>query len=273
MILIADSGSTKCIWLATDGVRTERVRTDGINAMQHTPEQIRKTIGELPLWSEIETIRFYGAGCGNGFPEATQRLRQELQARFKTAVIEIESDLTGAARALFGHKEGVACILGTGSNSGLCREGTIVYSIPPLGYILGDEGSGAALGRNLLNGIFKGHIPLLKELLATLGMDYEQIIRRIYGEPHANRFLASLTPFVRKHLDCPQVHRMVADSFREFACRNLHVYPDGLPLAFAGGVAAHFEAVLREAMHACDREVVSVVESPAEELLKYHYGT
>lgn len=273
MILIADSGSTKCMWLATDGVRTERVRTDGINAMQHAPEQIRRTLGELPPWSGIEAIHFYGAGCGSRFPSATEKVRHELGRRFKGATIGIESDLTGAARALFCRREGIICILGTGSNSGLCREGTIVYSIPPLGYILGDEGSGAALGRHLLNGIFKGHIPLCEELLATLGMDYEQIIRRIYGEPHANRFLASLTPFVRKHLDCPQVHRMVADSFREFACRNLHVYPDGLPLAFAGGVAAHFEAVLREAMHACGREVVSVVESPAEELLKYHYGT
>ena len=95
----------------------------------------------------------------------------------------------------FGRGEGVACILGTGSNSCWCRGGEIVENVPPLGYVLGDEGSGATLGRNLVNGIFKGYIPLRDEFLAAHGLTYEEIIRRVYREPYANRFLASFAPF------------------------------------------------------------------------------
>ena len=160
MKIIADSGSTKCTWLLTDGVHTREVRTRGINAVQHSAEQIREALAELPPCDGVTSVRFYGAGCGETFPEASEKLRRELEAHFGTTDITVESDLLGAARALWGRGEGIACILGTGSNSCRCRGGEIVQNVPPLGYVLGDEGSGAVLGRNLVNGIFKGHIPL-----------------------------------------------------------------------------------------------------------------
>ena len=178
----------------------------------------------------------------------------------------------GAARALWGHGEGIACILGTGSNSCLCRDGEILKNVPPLGYVLGDEGSGAVLGRNLVNGIFKGHIPLKEEFLAAHGLNYEEIIRRVYREPYANRFLASFAPFIRTHIDRPEIRELVLRSFRDFASRNLSRYPAELPVSLLGGVAAHFEALLREALEAEGRRVETIVESPAEGLLKYHYG-
>ena len=200
-------------------------------------------------------------------------LRRELAARFGPgAAIGLGSDLLGAARALFGRGEGIACILGTGSNSCHCRGGEIVANVPPLGYVLGDEGSGAVLGRNLVNGIFKGAIPLREEFLRTFALTYAGLIRRVYREPAANRFLASFAPFIRAHLDCAPVREMVVRSFGEFAARNLSGYPAGLPVAFVGGVAAHFEEPLREAMAAAGREVVRIVCSPAEELWKYHGG-
>ena len=173
---------------------------------------------------------------------------------------------------MFGRGEGIACILGTGSNSCHCRGGEIVANVPPLGYVLGDEGSGAVLGRNLVNGIFKGMIPLREEFLHTFALTYAGLIRRVYREPAANRFLASFAPFIRAHLDCAPVRKMVVRSFGEFAARNLSGYPAGLPVAFVGGVAAHFEEPLREAMAAAGREVVRIVCSPAEELWKYHGG-
>ncbi len=274
MILLADSGSTQCTWIADDGIRIRTMRTRGINAVQHTDGEIRETLAELPPCGAVSTIHFYGAGCGATFPEASERLRRALSRHFGTEEISIsvESDLTGAARALWGHGEGIACILGTGSNSGLCRDGRIICQVPPLGYILGDEGSGAALGRALLNGLFKGHIPLREEFLAETGLSYEEIIRRVYREPFANRFLASFAPFIRAHTTSPEVHEMVVGAFREFARRNLSRYPAGIPVACVGGVAAHFEKWLREALEAEGYSVKTIVESPAEGLAAYHHG-
>ena len=124
------------------------------------------------------------------------------------------------------------------------------------------------LGRNLVNGIFKGHIPLKEEFLTATGLSYEEIIRRVYREPYANRFLASFAPFIRTHIDRPEIRELVLRSFRDFASRNLSRYP----VSLLGGVAAHFAAVLREALEAEGRRVETIVESPAEGLLKYHYG-
>jgi glucosamine kinase len=273
MKAIADSGSTKCEWIFGDGDRILRLRTAGINAVQQSPDAIRTVLAELPPLDGVEELRFYGAGCGDSFPEASAVLRRELAARFGPGTaIGLGSDLLGAARALFGRGEGIACILGTGSNSCHCRGGEIVANVPPLGYVLGDEGSGAVLGRNLVNGIFKGMIPLREEFLHTFALTYAGLIRRVYREPAANRFLASFAPFIRAHLDCAPVRKMVVRSFGEFAARNLSGYPAGLPVAFVGGVAAHFEEPLREAMAAAGREVVRIVCSPAEELWKYHGG-
>lgn len=272
MLIIADSGSTKCTWVADDGVRTTSVRTRGINAVQHSAEQIREALAELPPYGAVTAVRFYGAGGGASFPEASEKLRRELAAHFGTEEIVVESDLLGAARALFGRGEGIACILGTGSNSCWCRGGEILTNVPPLGYVLGDEGGGVHLGRNLLNGIFKGHIPLKEEFLAATGLSYEEIIRRVYREPYANRFLASFAPFIRAHIDRPEIRELVLRSFRDFASRNLNRYPAELPVSLLGGVAAHFEALLREALEAEGRRVETIVESPAEGLLKYHYG-
>lgn len=273
MKAIADSGSTKCEWIFGDGDRILRLRTAGINAVQQSPDAIRAVLAELPPLDGVEELRFYRAGCGDSFPEASAVLRRELAARFGPgAAIGLGSDLLGAARALFGRGEGIACILGTGSNSCHCRGGEIVANVPPLGYVLGDEGSGAVLGRNLVNGIFKGAIPLREEFLRTFALTYAGLIRRVYREPAANRFLASFAPFIRAHLDCAPVREMVVRSFGEFAARNLSGYPAGLPVAFVGGVAAHFEEPLREAMAAAGREVVRIVCSPAEELWKYHGG-
>lgn len=273
MKAIADSGSTKCEWVFGDKGRILRLRTAGINAVQQSPDAIRAVLAELPPLDGVEELRFYGAGCGDSFPEASAVLRRELAARFGPgAAIGLGSDLLGAARALFGRGEGIACILGTGSNSCHCRGGEVVANVPPLGYVLGDEGSGAVLGRNLVNGIFKGMIPLREEFLRTFALTYAGLIRRVYREPAANRFLASFAPFIRAHLDCAPVREMVVRSFGEFAARNLSGYPAGLPVAFVGGVAAHFEEPLREAMAAAGREVVRIVCSPAEELWKYHGG-
>lgn len=143
---------------------------------------------------------------------------------------------------------------------------------PTAGLCAGRRGQRGRAGAQPGERHLQGHIPLKEEFLAAHGLNYEEIIRRVYREPYANRFLASFAPFIRAHIDRPEIRELVLRSFRDFASRNLSRYPAELPVSLLGGVAAHFEALLREALEAEGRRVETIVESPAEGLLKYHYG-
>lgn len=272
MVLIADSGSTKCTWIASDGARTTNVRTRGINAVQHSAEQIREALAELPPCDGVTSVRFYGAGCGETFPEASEKLRRELEAHFGTTDITVESDLLGAARALWGRGEGIACILGTGSNSCYYDGVRIVRNTPPLGWVLGDEGSGTYIGRQLVGNLLKG---LCDESLRQLffeeeRLDYDEIIRRVYREGMANRFLASFTRFVARHIDRPELDELVCEAFRAFVRRNLAHYPADAEVSALGGVACHFERQLRHVLATEGMRAGRIVETPDEGLLNYH---
>ena len=272
MVLIADSGSTKCTWITGDGTRTTQLRTRGINAVQHSAEQIREALGELPPHQGVTAVRFYGAGCGETFPEASEKLRRELEAHFGTADITVESDLLGAARALWGRGEGIACILGTGSNSCYYDGVRIVRNTPPLGWVLGDEGSGTYIGRQLVGNLLKG---LCDESLRQLffeeeRLDYDEIIRRVYREGMANRFLASFTRFVARHIDRPELDELVCEAFRAFVRRNLAHYPADAEVSALGGVACHFERQLRHVLATEGMRAGRIVETPDEGLLNYH---
>lgn len=272
MVLIADSGSTKCTWIASDGARTTNVRTQGINAVQHSAEQIREALAELPPCDGVTSVRFYGAGCGETFPEASEKLRRELEAHFGTTDITVESDLLGAVRALWGRGEGIACILGTGSNSCYYDGVRIVRNTPPLGWVLGDEGSGTYIGRQLVGNLLKG---LCDESLRRLffeeeRLDYDEIIRRVYREGMANRFLASFTRFVARHIDRPELDELVCEAFRSFVRRNLAHYPADAEVSALGGVACHFERQLRHVLATEGLRAGRIVETPDEGLLNYH---
>ena len=272
MVLIADSGSTKCTWIASDGARTTNVRTQGINAVQHSAEQIREALAELPPCDGVTSVRFYGAGCGETFPEASEKLRRELEAHFGTTDITVESDLLGAVRALWGRGEGIACILGTGSNSCYYDGVRIVRNTPPLGWVLGDEGSGTYIGRQLVGNLLKG---LCDESLRRLffeeeRLDYDEIIRRVYREGMANRFLASFTRFVARHIDRPELDELVCEAFRAFVRRNLAHYPADAEVSALGGVACHFERQLRHVLATEGLRAGRIVETPDEGLLNYH---
>ena len=272
MIVIADSGSTKCTWIASDGARTTNVRTQGINAVQHSAEQIREALAELPPCDGVTSVRFYGAGCGETFPEASEKLRRELEAHFGTTDITVESDLLGAVRALWGRGEGIACILGTGSNSCYYDGVRIVRNTPPLGWVLGDEGSGTYIGRQLVGNLLKG---LCDESLRRLffeeeRLDYDEIIRRVYREGMANRFLASFTRFVARHIDRPELDELVCEAFHAFVRRNLAHYPADAEVSALGGVACHFERQLRHVLATEGLRAGRIVETPDEGLLNYH---
>lgn len=289
-ILIADSGSTKTDWSLIDGqgqvVMT--CKTQGINPIHMQDEEVLQVLkSELILPDSPQEVYFYGSGV----TEAMKlRMNFLLQQAFPGAKVEAEGDMIGAARALFGNKPGIACILGTGANSCLYDGQRMVMNTPPLGYILGDEGSGAVLGKLFLNGIFKGTISsaIQKKFLDWSGLDYPTIINKVYREPLANRFLASLCPFISQQIaegemhengtdelnDAMALYRVVLGNFNDFYEKNLLPYikyvkasaedisqlepgvkawdsslGEGIPMiGFVGSIAHYFEAPLRNVM-------------------------
>lgn len=286
MTIIADSGSTKTEWIVGEHADLS-VITKGINPVRDTKEEILDIISTelMPKLlstpairqsditihqSDITEIHFYGAGC---VPPFSQSVKEVLGDLFPQAKVHVHSDLLGAARALCGREEGIACILGTGSNSCLCKEGEIVSNISPLGYILGDEGSGAVLGRTLLSEMLKGKLQSLwNDFTLEYGLTISDIINKVYRQPQANRFLASLVPFIKKHTDKPSVKDMVVNEFTHFLERNVIPYgrPD-LPVNFVGGVANNFTDEIKAACTLCGLNLGKIIARPAEEMRKYHF--
>ena len=265
MILIADSGSTKTDWLfAEDASKVERRQTPGINPVHMSEDEVVAVISALDCPRSPHAIYFYGAGCIDPFKT---KVVNALGRLFPDADISVESDLLGAARAVCGHRRGIACILGTGSNSCLFDGEKILDNTPPLGYILGDEGSGAVLGVRFVNALYKGRLgtALVDEFEAAQQMRLSDVIDRVYRQPMANRWLASLAPFVLAHLSVQGVSAIVTGNFRDFIRRNIVPYrrPD-LPIRAVGSIAYFFRPQLEEAARAEGYAVGRVMRSPLE---------
>lgn len=278
MKLIADCGSTKIDWvLLKNGKVEKQVFTLGINAVMLTEEEIRNRIaaelmpelGQTP----VEEIYFYGAGCISD--EVCGNVARALRDNIPSAkTVEVHTDLLAAARALFGHDAGIACIMGTGSNSCYYDGEAIVDNVSPLGYILGDEGSGAVLGKILIGDVLKNQLPkeLCEKFLKQYDLDRLTIIRRVYKEPQGNRFLASVTPFLKENIEVKEVHDLVFNSFKAFFVRNICQYPrhKELSVNFIGSIAYYYRPVLEEAAAAVGCHVGKIIKSPMEGLIEYH---
>ncbi|MBO4850504.1 MAG: ATPase [Prevotella sp.] len=279
MILIADSGSTKTDWcLMHHGEVVTHVTTQGLNPFYQDDATISGVI-ETELMARWPSglprphkVFFYGAGVR---PEMSSRMFALLRAATGAEYVEAHGDLLGAARALFGREAGIACILGTGSNSGLYDGSVIVQNTPPLGFILGDEGSGAVLGKRFVADLCKGLLPeaLREEYFATTGQDVASIIRAVYREPLPNRHLAQATRFIHSHLHLESVEALVVNSFRDFFRRNLVQYGrSDLPVRAVGSVAHYFGEQLCRAAAEEGFAVSGVMQSPIEGLVIYHQG-
>ncbi|WP_251621823.1 BadF/BadG/BcrA/BcrD ATPase family protein [Odoribacter lunatus] len=276
MYLIADSGSTKTQWCLIEGEKRREIRTSGINPVYQSEieigEMLKREFGAEERG--IEAIYFYGAGCA--FPEKNEQVKKALDDFFKSARIEIASDLLAAARALFQRQKGIACILGTGSNSCYYDGENIVRNIPPLGFILGDEGSGAVMGKRLVADILKGI--LSKELadlfFQTYPYSYAELIERIYRQPFPNRFLAAFTLFLKQHIASPEINKLVSDSLEEFIIRNLVQYKevDNLPVSFIGSIAFHFQEQLFPLLDKYGFRAGKIVPTPMDGLIAFHTG-
>lgn len=277
MIIIADSGSTKVHWcLMTANGQTSEFVTDGINPMFQTSHAIQSSIINqlLPqishlLWAGTVThIYFYGAGCT---PEKKIFVQQALEAVFRKATAIVESDMVGAARGLLGHNAGIACILGTGSGSCYYNGEDIEWGVPSMGYILGDEGSGATLGKRLVSDLFKNQLgdDLREQFLAEYNITLGDIFEKVYRQPFPNRYLASLSKFCATRLSDKRIHDLIYRHFDEFLTRNVIQYKAQV-VSFAGSIAYYYKDILREAVQAHGLELGTIMQDPIAGLIEYH---
>ena len=254
------------------------IETRGINPVTCSTEQVREIIAEglLPNIDieSVEGVYFYGAGCIANAP-ATLELQGVLKdIFFSTKEVTVATDMLGAAHALCGKEKGIVCILGTGSNSAYYDGEQLAKNVPPLGYILGDEGGGANLGRTFVSDALKGLMPAeTVELMYTeCETSYAQIIENVYRKPNANRYLASFVPFMARHRDIAEMRRCIDRAFDNFIERNLLQYADveSMPINFVGSIAAVFEQELKEALDRHSLTLGKIERSPIGGMVKYH---
>ena len=284
MILIADSGSTKVHWclMAANG-HTGEFRTDGINPLFQTSDAMRNSICNqlLPqmasmLWAgTITHVFFYGAGCT---PEKAPFVKQAVEAVFKKAQVEVASDMLGAARGLLGHRMGVACILGTGSNSCLYDGEQIAWNVPSLGFILGDEGSAATLGKRLVSDLLKNRLgdDLKERFLSQYNITHADIIEHVYRQPFPNRWLANLARFCAENIDDQRIYDLVYTHFAQFVERNIAQYyasedeKKSMPVGFVGSIAYYYRPVLETVLNDYGFTIGQILQDPIKGLAEYH---
>ena len=278
MILIADCGSTKIDWCVVENGKVKRqIFTCGMNAVMLTEEEMAERIANelVPEIGDdvIDEVYFYGAGCISD--EVCSNVANAIKSNLPQArIIEVHTDLLGAARALCGHTPGIACIMGTGSNSCFYDGEKICENVSPLGYILGDEGSGAVLGKLLLGDVLKNQLPkhICEKFLKEYELDRNTIIRRVYKEPQANRFLASVSPFLIHNINEPTIHSLVIRAFIAFFERNIAQYEKyrELKVNFIGSIAYYYKDILEEAALKCGCQIGTIIKSPMEGLIRFH---
>lgn len=274
-ILIADSGATKTDWCLThEGVIVQQFSTKGISPVYQTEkaiaEEIRLQVYPLLKEKKVQSIHFYGTGC---IPENVTFVRNAIYQSFPVDAICVYSDLMAAAHSLCGHEPGIACILGTGSNSCEWDGSGIVKQVPPLGFILGDEGSGASLGKQLVSDALKNQLSeeLKETFLEEYGLTTAAIIDRVYRQPFPSRFLAGLSPFLLKHIDDPHIRRIVTRSFSDFLERNVMQYDyQKNKVNFVGSIAWHYAVLLKEVAQQKNIRIGEIAQSPMPGLIRFH---
>jgi len=276
MILIADSGSTKTEWkIIGEGKAHESLFSKGINPFFLSDEGIfellESELGNLKD-EKIEAIFYYGTGCNSEIRNNT--VRSALNRFFITDRIFIGSDLLGAARSLCQDSPGIACIMGTGSNSCFYNGKEIVANVSPLGYILGDEGGAAVLGRKLISGVLKKQVPahIIIKFFDVYELTPAEILENVYMKPFPNRFLGQFSKFLSANIDIPELKAIVTSSFDEFIIRNVLQYPESgkFPVNFTGSIAIHFRSLLEDTLRAYRLRPGIFSITPMENLVRYH---
>lgn len=277
MKLIAESGGTKTQWCAVS-VETETaiIPTMGLNPNFVPEDDFRRVIISEVLpglnYPEITSVFFYGAGCAGKAME--DKVRNGIRSALPQAEVFVFSDLTGAARGLLGTGKGFICMIGTGSNSGWYDGTRITANVPPLGFILGDEGSGAYLGKRLLADFLRGIMPpgLAEEFKSRYGAEKDDIVSHVYRGVFPSRFIGEFVRFLNDFINESYCRELVRNSLQEFVNRNLRLYnlPEGTEIAVTGSVAWHFRSILEEVLDANGFRITTIKQGPIEGLIKYH---
>lgn len=274
-ILIADSGATKADWcVAEKGKILYQFKTKGLSPIFQSIEEISKEIKSevLPHVENINisAVHFYGSGCTH---EKIEDMTHAMKQSFVNADVEIYSDLVAVAHALCGNEKGIACILGTGSNSCEWDGNKIVNQVPPLGFILGDEGSGANLGKLLVGDILKNQLSkeMKDKFMKQFNLTYADIIDKVYRQPYPSRFLSGISPFVLQNINNQSIYRIAMRSFNDFFERNIMQYDiNNNSVNFVGSIGWHYSEFIIEAASHKNIKVGKIEQSPMMGLIKYH---
>lgn len=282
MKLIADSGSTKTDWrlLTEDGDQLQ-FKSEGINPFFHDADSVAETLKKISFepygHEDISEVDFYSAGVSNSQNRII--MEQGFAKVFTKAKLNIMHDLLGAARALFFREDGpeesgIACILGTGSNSCLYRDGEIKTVLGGHGYILGDEGSGMHIGRKVVRDFMSDLMPPeVKDLFDdAFGLTKDEVSFAVYKKTFPNRYLASFSVFVQKHIEHPYFAALVDDAFMKYFERYIIQYPGYLNLSVRvlGSVGFHFEPQMRKRAEMYGLNIDRIIKAPIDGLIAYH---
>jgi N-acetylglucosamine kinase-like BadF-type ATPase len=281
-ILIADSGSTKCEWRLAEESEGKRKGksasffTQGMSPYFLNAQQMHDLITNelLPQLKKEKPAEVHFYGTGNKNPENAKRTKKVLQGIFTEAAVTVDHDLMGIARATCGHEPGIACILGTGSNSCYYNGKKIVRNSPGLGYVLGDEGSGAYLGKKVIQyylyDIFEKD--LHEKFHDKYKLDASQILENVYQKPLPNRYLASFTMFLSENRGHYMIENILEDGLNDFFYNHVSRYPESVkyPVHFVGSVAYYFKDVVLALCDWYGMKAGRILKSPMEGLVEYH---
>lgn len=274
--LIADSGSSKTDWCLLDGKKKIHVSTQGISPYFLTKVQMVE-IFQNELQPKLKKnvpdfIYYYGTGCSN--PENVLLVKSALKLVFNKSKIFVDTDLIGASKALCGNEKGIACILGTGSNSCYYNGKKVIKNSPGLGYVLGDEGGGAYLGKKVLQHyLYSTFDPdMMDRFTNKYKTSASEILENVYRKPLANKYLASFVEFLVENRGHFMIENIIEDGFNEFFFNHLYKYRESwtMPIHFVGSVAFGFKDVLKEICNAYELQLGKIIKTPMDGLIQYH---
>ncbi len=275
-ILIADSGSTKTEWCLLQDNKKKKITTQGLSPYFLNEEQISDILKKelIPKLKDAVPgeVFFYGTGCSN--PANAAIVKRAIHRHFKKAIIQVQHDLMGAAKALCGNEKGVACILGTGSNSCYYNGKKIIKNSPGLGYVLGDEGSGAYLGKKVVQYFLYNTFDedLMERFKAKFNTTAVEILEAVYKKPLPNRYLAGFAIFLAENRGHYMIENIIEDGLNDFFFNHVYKYRESwiMPLHFIGSIAYGFKDVLQDLCDSYELQLGRVLKNPMEGLIKYH---
>ncbi len=278
MIAIVDGGSTKCDWviLENTGKVSQKTESIGFNpniiSADLIPQEIEKNPHLFLIKNQLDYVYFYGSGCGTA--ENALLVETQLQKVFPYAKVTVKEDLTAAAYAAYKGKPAIVCILGTGSNSCYFDGKSVRRDLPSLGFLIGDEGSGSAIGKHLVRRFFMKKLPqdLHQEFVETYHLTIDDAIKNMYHNPRANAYLAEFNKFVIQRKQHPYFQNMVFDEMKNFFEYQVLPYEEAreAEINFIGSIAYYYEDILRAAAAELNLTVGHIVQKPIESLVEFH---